>query len=132
MMVSLGVLLGYAIQFFVAIQIMFVPILDYSNFVSKYPITSELAFRSLMVLLTFFVAMVVPDLTLLLSLVGSVCSTVIAFVLPSICELILTHNYENGIPFWCLVKNSVILLIALLGFSFGGILSLKEIAEKFM
>ena len=131
-MVSLGVLLGYAIQFFVAIQIMFVPILDSSSFVAKYPITSELAFRSLIVLLTFFVAMVVPDLTLLLSLVGSVCSTVIAFVLPSMCELIITHSYEDGIPFWCLVKNSVILLIALLGFSFGGVLSLKEIAEKFM
>lgn len=132
MMVTFGVLLGYAIQFFVAIQIMFTKITEWWKFAAKHPVPCELVFRSIMVLVTYIVAMVVPDLTLLLSFVGSVCSTVLAFVLPAICELILSHNFEQGIPLWCWIKNSVILLIAFVGFSLGGALSLKEIIEKFV
>jgi amino acid permease len=83
-----------------------------------------------MVCFTYIVAMAVPDLTLLLALVGSVCSTVLAFILPSICELILSHNSENGISVWCWAKNSVILTISMLGFCLGGAMSLRDIIEK--
>jgi amino acid permease len=84
-----------------------------------------------MVCFTYIVAMAVPDLTLLLALVGSVCSTVLAFILPSICELTLAHSSEDGISVWCWLKNSVILLISLLGFCLGGAMSLMDIVEKF-
>jgi solute carrier family 36 (proton-coupled amino acid transporter) len=131
MMVTLGVLLGYAIMFFVAIQIMFATMSESYEFAANHPVFSELALRTVMVLVTYTVAMVVPDLTLLLSLVGSVCCTVLAFVLPSMCELILAHDSANGISSWCWAKNSVILLISLFGFFLGGGLSIKEIIESF-
>jgi proton-coupled amino acid transporter len=110
---------------------MFATMSESWKFATNHPVSSELALRTLMVLVTYIVAMVVPDLTLLLSLVGSVCCTVLAFVLPSMCELILAHDSANGISSWCWAKNSVILLISLFGFFLGGGLSIKEIVESF-
>lgn len=130
-MVTLGVLLGYAIMFFVAIQIMFATLSESWSFAGNHPVIAELGLRTIMVIVTYIVAMVVPDLTLLLSLVGSVCCTVLAFILPSMCELILAHSSEDGISKWCWAKNGVILLISLLGFTVGGGLSIKEIIESF-
>lgn len=50
-MISFGVLLGYALQFFVAIQIMWPGVQKKLNLFS-YPLTSELIFRSIMVVVT--------------------------------------------------------------------------------
>jgi len=49
--VSCGVLLGYPLQFFIAIQIMWPNVLERSH-CSKYPLLGELGFRTLMVILT--------------------------------------------------------------------------------
>lgn len=127
--IALGVLLGYAIQFFVPIQIMFLSFCDSWKFVARNPVFCELLFRTLMVLVTFIVAAVVPNLSLLLSLVGSVCCVVIAYVFPAVSELIILHSDENGIGWLDWLKNGIILSIALAGFLFGGGLSLKEIIK---
>ena len=73
--IALGVLLGYAIQFFVAIQIMLPNVKRTLKIADDHPLISELVFRSFMVLLTFGVAIIIPELDLLLSLIGSVCSS---------------------------------------------------------
>lgn len=49
-MISVGVLLGYALQFFVAIEILWPSIQEKYKF--KYPLIGELCFRTMMVLLT--------------------------------------------------------------------------------
>jgi solute carrier family 36 (proton-coupled amino acid transporter) len=121
------VLLGYAIQFFVAIQIMF-PVIRQSSIIAKHhPFISELVFRTLMVLVTFLVAELVPNLSLLLSLIGSVCSTVLALVLPPLMEFIIAACEEKGASWFIIIKNSIILVLSLLGFLTGGYESLSAI-----
>lgn len=93
----------------------------------KHPFVGELLFRSVMVLVTFGVAELVPNLSLLLSLIGAVCSTVLALVLPPLIEFIILSCDEGGIGWYVFVKNSVILLISLVGFVTGGYESLSSI-----
>lgn len=130
LMIAMGVLLGYAIQFFVAIQILFTTVSDSWSFADKHPVCAETIFRVLMVLVTFAVAELVPNLSLLLSLIGSVCCVVLAFVFPVIADLIIRHSQSSGIGCIHLFKNLIILAIALAGFSFGGFVSINAIVEE--
>lgn len=130
-MIATGVMLGYAIQFFVAIQIMYSSVSENWKFATKHPVCAETIFRTVWVLVTFTVAEIVPNLSLLLSLIGSVCCVVLAFVLPVLAEFVIMNTKEPKIRFLIWVKNIIILAIALVGFIFGGALSLKQIFEEF-
>lgn len=129
--IALGVLLGYAIQFFVAIQIMFPSIKTTFKFADDHPFVGEIIFRTLMVLVTFGVAELVPNLSLLLSLIGAVCSTVIALVVPPLLEFIILSCEKNGISWFVFLKNSIILLISLIGFLTGGYESMSSIIKAY-
>ncbi|KAL7010579.1 hypothetical protein ACKWTF_006281 [Chironomus riparius] len=129
--IATGVLLGYAIQFFVAIQIMFPNIQKMNNFSRTHALIGELTFRTIMVFVTLTVAILIPELDLLLSLIGAVCSTVLALVLPPLMEFILVSCEENQHKWHVIVKNLTILFISLLGFLTGGYESLTAILAKF-
>lgn len=124
-------LLGYAIQFFVAIQIMFPTIKNTFKFADDHPLFGEFLFRTFMVLITFGVAELVPNLGLLLSLIGSVCSTVLALVLPPLMEFIILSCEDSKFSFIVVFKNSIILVLSLLGFLTGGYESLSGIIKAF-
>ena len=128
--IATGVLLGYAIQFFVAIQIMFPNIQNMIKFTKTHPLTGELMFRTFMVFVTLAVAILIPELDLLLSLIGAVCSTVLALVLPPLMEFILVSCEANQHKWFIVVKNLLILFISLLGFLTGGFESLSAILAK--
>lgn len=130
LMIAVGVMLGFAIQFFVPVQIMYPKVTDSWKLAEKHPICCEIAFRILLVLVVFAIAQIVPNLGLLLSLIGSVCCVVLCFVFPALSELIIAHNRLNGIPWWMWIKDFIILAIALTGFFIGGALSLKDIVEE--
>lgn len=129
--IALGVLLGYAIQFFVAIQIMFPNIRKSFKVADEHPFIAEMMFRTLMVLVTFTIAEIVPNLSLFLSLIGSVCSTVLALVLPPLIEFIILSCEEKGIGWFVFIKNSLILVISLLGFFAGGYESLSAMVKTY-
>lgn len=127
----MGVLLGYPIQFFIAIQIMFPSVKSHISLAQNHPFIGELIFRSLMVLITFGVAVSIPQLDLLLSLIGAVCSTILALVLPPLMEFIIMPCDNNFTWWWITFKNSFILILALLGFLTGGFESISAIVHYF-
>ncbi|KAH8336143.1 hypothetical protein KR074_004220 [Drosophila pseudoananassae] len=131
-MVSMGVMFGYPLQFFVAIQIMW-PRVKQSFRIDeeKRCLFGELLFRTSMVLITLSIAELVPALGLFISLIGALCSTALALVFPAVIELITRSEANKGPGFWICLKNLVILLLALLGFSTGTYESLKEIITHF-
>lgn len=130
LMIAFGVMLGFGLQFFVPIQIIFPILSDRWKLTEKHPICCEIAFRIFLALVIFAIAQLVPNLGLLLSLIGSVCCVVLCFVLPALSELIIAHNRMNGIPWWMWIKDIIILIVALAGFVMGGALSLKSIIEE--
>lgn len=132
-MIAIGVLFGYAIQFFVAIQIMFSNLSDRSfakMTIDKHPKLCELIFRSLMVLVTFLVAELVPKLSVLLSLIGSVCCVPLVFMLPVLCEMMILSSEPSGIGGFYWLKNGIIMTVAIAGFIAGGALVLKQVYNE--
>lgn len=110
---------------------MFPTIKSTFKFADKHPFFGELLFRTFMVLVTFTVAELVPNLSLLLSLIGAVCSTVLALVLPPLLEFIILSCEDDGVGWFVFLKNTIILVISLVGFVTGGYESLSSIIQAY-
>ncbi|EDS28921.1 proton-coupled amino acid transporter 1 [Culex quinquefasciatus] len=131
-MISSGVLLGFALQFFVAIIIMW-PSVECRLNITKHKTLSEMGFRVVMVLVTFVIAECVPNLSLFISLIGALCSTALALVFPPIIELIVAYTDPKQRPGrWMVAKNVVILVLALIGFFTGSYESLSNIVKQWL
>ncbi|ALC49171.1 CG16700, partial [Drosophila busckii] len=130
LMVSAGVLLGYPLQFFVAVQVMWPGAKQLCQLQGR-SLAGELLFRTLLVLLTLAIAELVPALGLVISLIGALCSTALALVFPPVIELIARSENNKGPGIWICLKNLVILLLALLGFFTGSYESLNQIIKGF-
>ena len=129
--ISVGVILGFAIQFFIPIQIMFPVVQSKLKIAKRNPLISEMIFRVFMVLVTFAVAYLVPNLGLLISLIGAVCSTSLALVFPVLIELLVTTRNDESPKKIALIKSSLIILLAAIGFVSGGYESLREIVKMY-
>nr|XP_019525586.2 proton-coupled amino acid transporter-like protein CG1139 isoform X1 [Aedes albopictus] len=131
-MIATGVLLGFALQFFVAIIIMWPPVQCRLN-ITKHKTFAEICFRVLIVLVTFIIAECVPSLSLFISLIGALCSTALALVFPPIIEMIVAFSEPNCKPSkLMIVKNVFILILALLGFFTGSYESLTKIVQELL
>uniref|UniRef100_A0A182KBU4 Amino acid transporter transmembrane domain-containing protein n=1 Tax=Anopheles christyi TaxID=43041 RepID=A0A182KBU4_9DIPT len=130
LMIATGVLLGYALQFFVAIMIMWPMVESRSRLAQKHPVRCEMVFRIIMVLVTFLIAECVPNLGAFISLIGAFCSSSLALMFPPLIELIVA--WTNGkLGLWLVVKNVIILLLAFLGFATGTYESMSALAKDF-
>ncbi|XP_055303517.1 proton-coupled amino acid transporter-like protein CG1139 [Sitodiplosis mosellana] len=129
-MVSLGLLMTYPLQFFVAIQIMWPPIEEKFGPL-KHPLTSQLFFRALLVLLTYSLGEVVPALDAFISLIGALGSTGLALIVPAVIELVCASGTSSGISGVLLTKNSIILVVAMFGLVTGTYESLHKLVDAF-
>ncbi|KAH8411631.1 hypothetical protein KR215_007697, partial [Drosophila sulfurigaster] len=129
---ALGVFFGYPIQFFVMMKILWPPFKRSYNCAQKNPITIQVILRFFMVMLTFGVALVVPELSLFISLIGALCSTSLAFVIPVLIDFVIRAQEPKGLGTLVYLKNIAILIIALLGIVTGTYQSIVEIINKFV
>ncbi|KAF5299698.1 hypothetical protein FQA39_LY11493 [Lamprigera yunnana] len=122
--ISLGILLTFALQFYVPMEIMYT--LAQKRFEILEKVMGEIIFRTLFVLLTFTLAEIVPYLSLFISLVGAFCTTIIGLLIPPTLELILLQNTSK---FRCLIitKNCIIIIVGILGCVTGSYVSIKFI-----
>lgn len=130
LMVCLGLLMTYPLQLFVAIQIMWSPIEEKFGPL-KFPIYSQLIFRTLIVLGTYSLAEVVPALNAFISLIGALCSSGLALIFPPVIELVSAWGTAEGPGKVTLGKNCVILAIAMFGLVTGTIESVEKLIEAF-
>ncbi|XP_043678575.1 proton-coupled amino acid transporter 2-like isoform X2 [Vespula pensylvanica] len=127
--ISLSILLTYALQFYVPIAIIWPGIVEqFGPF--KWPVISEIVFRSALCFLTFVLAEAIPELGLFISLVGAVSSTALALLFPPIIELVVCWQNTNLSPFM-VIKDVTIVLIGLLGFATGTYESITAIIKAF-
>lgn len=131
LVLSFGVILGYAIQFFIPIQIMFPSVQNVIKPAKSQPLVAEMSFRAFMVLVTFGVALVVPNLGLLISLIGAICSNSLALLFPVLIEFLCVTRDNKPMTGLFMAKNGFILLLACVGFISGAVESVKQIIDLY-
>jgi solute carrier family 36 (proton-coupled amino acid transporter) len=127
--VSCGVLLGYAIQFYIPIKILLPKVQNLVKPAERNPLIGEIIFRICVVLVTFVVALLVPNLGLLISMIGAVCSNSLALVFPVIIEYLVVTRDNRKMHILDVVKNILVLSLAIIGLLSGGYESIRGIVS---
>ncbi|XP_035790032.1 proton-coupled amino acid transporter-like protein pathetic [Anopheles albimanus] len=126
--VAASVLFGFALQLFIAVDILWPMVQDYVPVANEQPVLSETIFRMFLVLMIFVIGLLIPNLGPFISLMGSVCSTSLALLFPAIIRLIVAYSTPNERPSaWLLAGTISILLLGVVGMISGTYTSIKDI-----
>ncbi|XP_029113456.1 proton-coupled amino acid transporter 1 [Scleropages formosus] len=123
---SFGIFISYALQFYVAAEIIVPWVMSRAPSWCGLPL--DLVIRTVLVIFTCALAILIPELDLVISLVGAVSSSFLALIFPPVLEL-LTF-YSEGLSPWLMFKNGIIAVIGLVGFVAGTYTSVEEIIER--
>lgn len=127
LMIAFSIFFTFSLQFYVPLSIIWNAIKDkYSN--KEY--TAEIVLRIVLVIFTVILAIVVPNLGGLISLVGAVCLSMLGMIFPAIIELV-TIYIEPGLGRfkYQLWKDIFLIIFGLVGFSTGAYCSILDIME---
>uniref|UniRef100_A0A1A9W358 Amino acid transporter transmembrane domain-containing protein n=1 Tax=Glossina brevipalpis TaxID=37001 RepID=A0A1A9W358_9MUSC len=118
---ALGVFLGYPIQFFIMIKIILPSMLQSCG--HRHPLLAEVCLLC--------AALLVPNLELFISLIGALCSTTLAFVIPVLIDFAVKAQTPGKLTWYLFVKNIIILMIASFGIGLGTVKSMEQLVEAF-
>ncbi|GBM16725.1 Proton-coupled amino acid transporter 1 [Araneus ventricosus] len=134
LMFALAIFLSYALQLYVPISIIW-PYLkkkfNLERFSKKEQLAMEYLLRSLLVFITFLMAIAIPNLDLLISLVGALASSSLALIFPPIIELCTVWNTNMSPKKFklVLIKDIFIMIFGIFGSIIGTYTVISEIAE---
>ncbi|XP_028631805.1 proton-coupled amino acid transporter 2 isoform X1 [Grammomys surdaster] len=121
-----GILCTYALQFYVPAEII-IP-LAVSQVSKRWALPVDLSIRLAMVCLTCTLAILIPRLDLVLSLVGSVSSSALALIIPPLLEV--TTYYGEGMSPMTIIKDALISILGFVGFVVGTYQALDELIKS--
>ncbi|XP_066522851.1 neutral amino acid uniporter 4 [Hoplias malabaricus] len=119
---SFGVYVSFAVQFFVPAEILVPAVCEHVS--EGWRRTADLCTRTVLVIITCVVAILVPRLDLVISLVGAVSSSALALVFPPLVELVVCSTRP---PALLLLKDLSIAVLGFLGFLTGTYVTVGEI-----
>lgn len=123
---GVAILFSYGLQFYVPTSIVWP---DVAKKVPKaYSNIAQTAFRIFIVICTVAVAIAVPNLGPIISLVGALCFSTLGLLCPAVIETVT--YWEDGIG-WRLWKNVFVILFALLALVTGTYASILEIIHEY-
>lgn len=92
----------------------------------------EYIVRTVLVLITFLLAVAIPNLELFISLFGALCLSALGIAFPALIQTCTYWHQRHGwAKTWMIVKNVIIGIIAIVGLVVGTSTSLKEIVQTF-
>ncbi|OXA56591.1 proton-coupled amino acid transporter-like protein CG1139 isoform X2 [Folsomia candida] len=122
---SVSIFLSYALQFYVPMSIAW-PQLQ-ARIPKNAQTAAEYAFRTSLVILTFALAVLIPNLGLVISFVGAFCTSVLGLILPPIFSLCTNWGVGYGCGRWMLWKDTALLIFGLVGCIAGTYVSILGI-----
>ncbi|KAL3880859.1 hypothetical protein ACJMK2_033065 [Sinanodonta woodiana] len=127
---AVSIFISYGLQFYVPIEIIW-PWLKQKSNSSIYKCYGERIFRIIMVFVTFGIALLVPHIDLLISLIGAFAGASLALILPPIIEIATYSGPSETISKWKIFKNIIIIFLGFVGFLTGTYSSIRDIAATF-
>ncbi|XP_066889514.1 proton-coupled amino acid transporter 2-like [Kogia breviceps] len=122
----IGILCTYALQFYVPAEII-IPFAT-SQVSKRWALPLDLFVRLAMVSLTCVLAILIPRLDLVLSLVGSLSSSALALIIPPLLEI--TTYYSEGMSPVTIIKDALISILGFVGFVMGTYQALDELIQS--
>jgi len=128
-MIAVAIFLTYSLQFYVPFEIIWKG--TKHRFTSR-PVFFEYLLRVILVVCTVAVAIAVPKLGPVISLVGALCLSFLGLILPSCIDLVTTWEEPGlGRGYWRLWKNMIIIAFGILGLVTGVYSSMIDIIKMF-
>jgi solute carrier family 36 (proton-coupled amino acid transporter) len=88
--------------------------------------------RTLLVFLTFLLAVAIPNLELFISLFGALCLSALGLAFPAIIETCVYWKIKKGSEkAFMILRNSIIVFFSIVGLVSGTYTSVKEIIHTF-
>ncbi|KAJ8254967.1 hypothetical protein GJAV_G00199410 [Gymnothorax javanicus] len=121
-----GIFFTYALQFYVPADII-TPV-AVARVGENWKLPVNLLVRTALVILTCALAILIPELDLVISLVGSVSSSALALIFPPLLQIFAFHS--EGLPIWVKLKCCFISLLGIVGFVAGTYCSIEQIVTR--
>ncbi|KAG8240464.1 hypothetical protein J437_LFUL010802 [Ladona fulva] len=131
LMVAMAVCFTYPLQMYVPVHMCWPGItrrLGWNEIEWRGPFQPEHVFRFCCVLFTACLALAIPELDALMSLIGAICLSAAGIIFPAVIQTVYRHDTLG--PFkWILLKNSAIILFGLVGMVTGVYTSILQLAR---
>ncbi|XP_021703414.1 proton-coupled amino acid transporter-like protein CG1139 isoform X2 [Aedes aegypti] len=125
-MMALAIFFSYGLQFYVPISILN-PSIKRRLHSEQAQLIGEYLLRVGLVVFTFLLAAMIPNLGAVISLVGAVSSSTLALIFPPLIEIITFWPDGLGKNYWVLWKDIAIMTFGICGFVFGTYTSVAQI-----
>ncbi|XP_055303048.1 proton-coupled amino acid transporter-like protein CG1139 isoform X2 [Sitodiplosis mosellana] len=126
LMMALAIFLSYGLQFYVPMNIMGPWVRNL--FTGEYAQNlSDSGLRIGLIIITFILAALVPNLGPIISLVGALSSSTLALIFPPLIEIVTFGPERMGRYYWRLWKDLAIMIFGILGFFFGSYASIMAL-----
>ncbi|XP_020293972.1 proton-coupled amino acid transporter-like protein CG1139 [Pseudomyrmex gracilis] len=131
-LLAIAIFFTHPIQCYVAIDIMWNEYIGPHLEKYSFKLAWEYVVRTIIILITFALAISIPELDLFISLFGALCLSALGLAFPAIIQLctfwrVMGHTEKMLM----LAKNTCLILIGALGLIVGTYTSLSEIIKKF-
>ncbi|VVC24826.1 Hypothetical protein CINCED_3A015423 [Cinara cedri] len=128
-MIAVAIFLTYSLQFYVPFEIIWK---GTKHRFTSHPVLFEYLLRVLLVVCTVLVAIAIPQVGPVISLVGALCLSFLGLILPSCIDLVTCWDEPGlGRGYWRLWKNLIIIAFGILGLVTGVYSSVIDIIEEF-
>lgn len=127
-LIALAILFTFGLQFFVPMDILWRKIQH--RFSKDSHNRVQIILRTGIIIIMGAVAIAVPNLDPVISLVGAVFFSVLGLLVPSVIETVYCYQ-DLGVWNWILIKNVILSIFAIFALVSGSITSIQEIIKEY-